>query len=58
MRRGLSVEETGFDELKNLCTTAGDDLSLAVGMAGMLTALVFHNKFDEAAPAAHRPGPG
>jgi adenylate cyclase len=51
-RVGLSVEETGFDELKNLCLSAGDDLSLAIGMAGMLTALVFHNKFHEAARVA------
>ena len=51
-RVGLSVEETGFDELKNLCMSAGDDLSLAVGMAGMLTALIFHNKFHEAARVA------
>ncbi|HUL98550.1 MAG TPA: adenylate/guanylate cyclase domain-containing protein, partial [Mycobacterium sp.] len=51
-RVGLSVEETGFDELKNLCTSAGDDVSLAIGMAGMLTALIFHNKFHEAARVA------
>jgi class 3 adenylate cyclase len=51
-RVGLSVEETGFDELKYLCSSAGDDLSLAIGMAGMLTALVFHNKFHEAARVA------
>ncbi len=47
-----SVEDTGFDQLRDLCASAGDDLSLAVGMAGMLTALVFHNKYREAASVA------
>ncbi|MGH3677720.1 MAG: ATP-binding protein [Mycobacterium sp.] len=51
-RVGLGIEETGFEELQVLCTSAGDDLSLALGMAGMLTALLFHNKFREAARAA------
>ena len=48
-RVGLGVEETGFDELQGICRSVGDNLSLAVGMAGMLTALLFHNKYREAA---------
>ena len=51
-RVGLGVEEIGFDELRELCVSAGDNLSLALGMAGMLTALVFHNKLREAARVA------
>ena len=51
-RVGLGVEETGFEELRELCISAGDNLSLALGMAGMLTALIFHNKLREAARVA------
>jgi adenylate cyclase len=51
-RVGLSIEETGFDELRDLCISAGDNLALTIGMAGMLTALVFHNRFREAARVA------
>ncbi len=51
-RVGLGVEEIGFNELQELCASAGDNLSLAFGMAGMLTALVFDNKFREAARVA------
>jgi adenylate cyclase len=47
-----SVEDAGFDELRDLCLSAGDKVSRAIGMAGELTALVFHNKFREAARAA------
>ena len=49
---GLGVEEIGFDELQGICTSAGDDLSLAIGLAGLLTALVFHNKYREGARIA------
>ena len=51
-RVGLSIEETGFDELRDLCISAEDNPSLAIGMGGMLTALVFHNRFREAARVA------
>ena len=34
-----SVEDAGYDELRELCLAAGDDLSLAFAMAGMLTVL-------------------
>ncbi len=36
-RIGGSGADTGFDELRELCTAAGDRRSLAVGMAGLLT---------------------
>jgi adenylate cyclase len=43
-----TIADTGFDKLSDLCTAAGDKLSLAIGMAGLLTALLFHNRFREA----------
>jgi hypothetical protein len=46
------IEDTGFDELRDLCLSAGDNLSLCVGMAGMLTALIFHNRIRDAARVA------
>ena len=46
-RIGGAVTDTGFDELRDLCTAAGDKVSLAIGMAGLLTTLAFHNKFHE-----------
>ncbi len=47
-----SIEEIGFEELQELCTSADDRISLAFGMAGMLTALIFHNRFRDAARVA------
>jgi adenylate cyclase len=44
-----SIADTGFDELRELCSAAGDTFSLAVGTAGLSTALVFHNRYREAA---------
>ena len=51
-RIGISLDEAGFDELRELCTSGGDDLSLTRGMAGMLMTLLFHNKFRDAAAVA------
>jgi adenylate cyclase len=36
-RMGGSGASTGFDELRELCTAAADQQSLAIGMAGLLT---------------------
>ena len=47
-----SVEDTGFDELRDLCLSAGDKLSLGIGTAGMLTVLIFHNRYRDAARVA------
>ncbi len=47
-----SIADTGFDELRDLCSAAGDTLSLAIGMAGLMAALVFHNRYREAARVA------
>ena len=48
-RIGGTVEDTGFDELHDLCTAAGDKVSLAIGMIGLLTALTFNDRITEAA---------
>ncbi len=49
---GGSVADTGFDELRELCTAADDKVSLAIGMTGFITSLSFHNRFREAARVA------
>ena len=51
-RIGGSVADTGFDELRDLCTAAGDKLSLAIGMFGLLTALTYNDRIAEAAQLA------
>jgi adenylate cyclase len=55
-RLGISLDENGFDELRQLCTSVGDDLSPARGTVGIVMTLVFHNKFREAA-VSHRNAP-
>jgi adenylate cyclase len=47
-----TLADTRFDELRDLCTAAGDTVSLAIGMAGQMTTLVFHNRYREAARLA------
>ena len=37
-RVGGSGADTGFDELRDLCTAAGDQRSLAIGMTGLVMA--------------------
>ena len=51
-RAGGSVADTGFDELRDLCTAADDKVSLAIAMTGFIMALTFHNRFREAAQVA------
>jgi class 3 adenylate cyclase len=51
-RTGGSIADTGFDELRGLCTAADDKVSLAIGMAGFIMALTFHNRFRDAAEVA------
>ena len=51
-RLGISLDENGFEELRQLCISIGDDLSLARGTVGILMTMVFHNKFREAAAVA------
>ena len=49
---GGTPADTGFDELRELTTAAGDKRSLAVGMAGHLTTLTFNARHREAASMA------
>ena len=41
-----------FEELRELCTAAGDKASLAIGMAGLLGDLAFHDRICEASELA------
>ncbi|WP_123023168.1 ATP-binding protein [Mycolicibacterium stellerae] len=51
-RAGGSVADTGFDELRELCTAADDKVSLAISMAGYIMVLTLCNRFPEAAQVA------
>ena len=51
-RIGGTVADTGFDELRELCSAAGDEVSLAIGMAGLVQALTFNDRITEAAQLA------
>ncbi len=46
-RVGGSVADTGFDELRDLCTATGDKRSLAIGMAGLLMAQSLHAHYPD-----------
>lgn len=47
-----SVADAGFEELHELCTAVDDKLSLAIGMAGLMTVLIFHSRYVEASRLA------
>jgi adenylate cyclase len=47
-----SIADTGFDELRELCSAVGDTVSLAIGMGGLMAALVFRNRYRESARLA------
>jgi adenylate cyclase len=49
---GGAPADTGFDELRELTTAAGDKKSLAIGMAGHLATLTFNGRHPEAAAMA------
>jgi adenylate cyclase len=51
-RAGGGVADTGFDELRDLCTAAGDSMSLAIGMVGMLGTLGFSSQHRQASQLA------
>jgi adenylate cyclase len=51
-RSGGGVADTGFDELRDLCTAAGDRMSLAIGMVGMLGTLGFSSQHRQASQLA------
>ena len=45
----IDVVETWFDELRDLCTAAGDTTSLAIGMTGLVMAMSFNDNITDAA---------
>jgi adenylate cyclase len=49
---GGTLADTGFDELRELASAAGDKVSLAMGTAGLMPALVVHARFREASELA------
>jgi adenylate cyclase len=51
-RVGGSGADTGFDELRELCTAAGDERSLAIGMAGLVMAQLISVRRREASGRA------
>jgi len=51
-RVGGSGADTGFDELRDLCTAAGDQVSLAIGMTGQVMAQLLKGHRREASHLA------
>jgi len=49
---GGSIADTGFDELRDLAGATGDKASLAMGMAGLVVALLAHARLQEASSLA------
>jgi adenylate cyclase len=49
---GGSIADTGFDELRDLAGATGDKASLAMGMAGLVLALLAHARVHEASSLA------
>jgi adenylate cyclase len=44
---GASVADAGFDELRELCGTAGDQMSLVMGASGLLAAMGLNHQLHE-----------
>ena len=51
-RTAAGVADVGFDELRELCTVAGDKSALAIGMAGLVSAHVLRNRIRDASQLA------
>ena len=51
-RVGGSSEETGFDDLRELCMTSGNHVSLASGLSGAMLSLTMANRHHESARLA------
>ncbi|KZS72003.1 hypothetical protein A4G29_03945 [Mycobacterium kansasii] len=47
-----NAADTGFEELRELCTAAGDGISLAIGMSGIIMALAVNGRARDAAHLA------
>ena len=48
----VNVAGDRFDELRELCTAAGDKASLAIGMAGLVVDHLFQDRIREASQLA------
>ena len=46
-RVGGSAEETGFEDLRELCTASGNHVSLAAGLSGAMLSLTMANRHNE-----------
>lgn len=44
---GASVADSGYDELRDLCETAGDQMSLVMGTSGLLVAMGLNHRLAE-----------
>jgi adenylate cyclase len=53
-RASGSLEDTGFEELQELTTAAGDKRSLVIGMTGLVQLMQFYGKYTEASQLASR----
>ena len=51
-RTAVGSADTGFEELRELCTAAGEKSSLAIGMAGLVAVDVVQNRIREASALA------
>ena len=51
-RVGGSADETGFDDLRELCTTSANYVSLAAGLSGAMLSLIMANRHHESAKLA------
>ena len=51
-RVDVNVASEGFDELRELCTAAGDKASLAIAMAGLVMDHAYHDRIREASRLA------
>ena len=52
LRVHVNVAGARFEELRELCTAAGDKASLAIAMAGLVIDHAFHGRFREASQLA------
>ncbi|OBK74075.1 adenylate/guanylate cyclase domain-containing protein [Mycobacterium sp. 1274761.0] len=48
----VGTDDAGYEELRALCMSIGDDVSLAIGMGGVMTTLLFQQRINEAARVA------
>ncbi len=48
----VNIAGDRFEELRELCTAAGDKASLAIGMAGLLSDFAFHDRMRDASQLA------